>query len=75
MSYLVDRNGRDVGYRELYDLVRGGGFAAGAGPEGYRANVRTFIRRIRAKFRDIDDGFKEIENFPGFGYRWRGLEE
>ncbi len=75
VSYLVDRNGRDVGYRELYDLVRGGGFAAGAGPEGYRANVRTFIRRIRAKFRDIDDGFKEIENFPGFGYRWRGLEE
>lgn len=75
VSYLVNRNGRDVGYRELYDLVRGGGFAAGAGPEGYRANVRTFIRRIRAKFRDIDDGFKEIENFPGFGYRWRGMEE
>ena len=75
VSYLANRNGRDVGYRELYDLVRGGGFAAGAGPEGYRANVHTFIRRIRAKFRDIDDGFQEIENFPGFGYRWRGLEE
>ncbi len=75
VSYLVHRNGRDVGYRELYDLVRGGGFAAGAGPEGYRANVRTFIRRIRQKFRDIDDGFEEIENFPGFGYRWRGLGE
>ncbi len=75
VSYLVQRNGRDVGYRELYDLVRGGGFAAGAGPEGYRANVRTFIRRIRRKFRDIDDGFEEIENFPGFGYRWRGTEE
>ena len=75
VSYLVQRNGRDVGYRELYDLVRGGGFAAGAGPEGYRANVRTFIRRIRRKFRDIDDGFEQIENFPGFGYRWRGLGE
>ena len=75
VSYLVHRSGRDVGYRELYDLVRGGGFAAGAGPEGYRANVRTFIRRIRRKFRDIDDDFEEIENFPGFGYRWRSLEE
>jgi two-component system response regulator ChvI len=75
VSYLVHRSGRDVAYRELYDLVRGGGFAAGAGPEGYRANVRTFIRRIRQKFRDIDNDFEEIENFPGFGYRWRGLEE
>ncbi len=75
VSYLAQRNGRDVGYRELYDLVRGSGFAAGAGLEGYRANVRTFIRRIRQKFRDIDGDFDEIENFPGFGYRWRGLEE
>ena len=71
VSHLAQRNGRDVGYRELYDLVRGSGFAAGAGEEGYRANVRTFIRRIRRKFRDIDDDFDEIENFPGFGYRWR----
>ena len=71
VCHLAQRNGRDVGYRELYDLVRGSGFAAGAGVEGYRANVRTFIRRIRQKFRDIDDDFDEIENFPGFGYRWR----
>ncbi len=75
VSHLAERDGRDVGYRELYDLVRGSGFAAGAGTEGYRANVRTFIRRIRQKFRDVDDGFDEIENFPGFGYRWRGREE
>lgn len=75
VSHLVRRNGRDVGYRELYDLVRGSGFAAGAGLEGYRGNVRTFVRRIRQKFRDIDDDFDEIENFAGFGYRWRGLGE
>lgn len=75
VAYLAQRNGRDVGYRELYDLVRGSGFAAGAGSEGYRANVRTFIRRIRQKFRDLDDEFDEIENFPGFGYRWRGPGE
>ncbi len=75
VSHLARRDGGDVGYRELDDLVRGSGFAAGAGPDGYRANVRTFLRRIRRKFRDIDDDFDEIENFPGFGYRWRGLGE
>ena len=44
---------------------------AGEGPEGYRANVRTFIKRIRQKFRNIDPQFEQIENYPGFGYRWR----
>lgn len=63
--------GADVRYRDIYDLVRGEGFAAGVGPEGYRANVRTFIKRIRQKFREIDDRFDSIENYPGFGYRWR----
>ncbi len=37
---------------------------------GYRANVRTFIKRIRKKFRDGDPGFDHIENYAGFGYRW-----
>ncbi|HEY1430871.1 MAG TPA: DNA-binding response regulator, partial [Stellaceae bacterium] len=37
---------------------------------GYRANVRTFIKRIRKKFRDVDPGFDHIENYAGFGYRW-----
>jgi len=67
---LADRVGRDVRYRELYDLVRGPGFLAGDGIEGYRANIRTFVKRIRQKFRDIDSDFGQIENFPGFGYRW-----
>lgn len=67
---LAERSGRDVRYRELYDLVRGPGFLAGDGVEGYRANIRTFVKRIRQKFRDVDGGFAQIENFPGFGYRW-----
>jgi two-component system response regulator ChvI len=67
---LAERVGRDVRYRELYDLVRGPGFLAGDGIEGYRANIRTFVKRIRQKFRDIDPDFGQIENFPGFGYRW-----
>lgn len=68
---LVRKAGSDVRYRELYDLVHGKDFIAGEGQEGFRANVRTFIKRIRKKFRDVDGRFDQIENYPGFGYRWR----
>ncbi|NKB19662.1 MAG: response regulator [Alphaproteobacteria bacterium] len=68
---LARQSGRDVRYREIYDLVRGEGFIAGMGEQGYRANVRAFIKRIRQKFREADNGFDRIENYPGFGYRWR----
>ena len=71
VRYLVNRPGADVTYRQIYDLVRGKDFVAGYGPDGYRANVRSFIKRIRKKFRDIDSDFDCIENYPGFGYRWR----
>ena len=70
VDYLVSRAGQDVRYRELYDLVHGEGFAAGSGEVGFRANVRAFIKRIRQKFRDVDSEFAQIENYPGFGYRW-----
>lgn len=71
VQLMVERAGQDVTYRELYDLVHGRGFVAGSGPDGYRANVRTFMKRIRQKFRELDPEFDEIENYPGFGYRWR----
>lgn len=71
VRYLVTRPGADVTYRQIYDLVRGKDFVAGYGPDGYRANVRSFIKRIRKKFRDVDPAFDCIENYPGFGYRWR----
>ena len=71
VRYMAERVGTNVRYRELYDLVHGRGFLAGEGGEGYRANVRTFMKRIRQKFRDVDEHFAEIENYPGFGYRWR----
>ncbi len=67
---LAEKAGQDVGYREIYDLVHGKNFIAGHGSEGYRANVRTFIKRIRKKFRDVDPGFDHIENYASFGYRW-----
>jgi two-component system, OmpR family, response regulator ChvI len=70
LALLAENAGEDVGYREIYDLVHGKDFVAGHGAEGYRANVRTFIKRIRKKFRDVDPGFDHIENYAGFGYRW-----
>jgi len=68
---LAASAGRDMRYRDIYDLVHGDGFQAGSAGEGYRANVRGFIKRIRRKFEEMDSGFSEIENYPGFGYRWR----
>ncbi len=70
VQLLAERAGRDVSYREIYDVVRGEGFLAGSGPEGYRANVRALVKRVRQKFRAVDDGFDALENYPGFGYRW-----
>jgi two-component system, OmpR family, response regulator ChvI len=70
LTLLAEKAGRDVGYREIYDLVHGKDFIAGHGSEGYRANVRTFIKRIRKKFRDVDSSFDQIGNYAGFGYRW-----
>ncbi len=68
---LTRQMGRDVPYREIYDIVRGSGFVAGQGAEGFRTNVRSAVKRIRQKFRSIDPAFDHIENYPGFGYRWR----
>jgi len=69
---LACRMGEQISYREIYDMVHGSGFFAGEGPQGYRINVRSLIRKIRDRFRTIDGNFVEIENCPGFGYRWRG---
>ena len=71
VSLLVSKSGSDASYREIYDLVHGEGFIAGIDGEGHRVNVRTFIKRIRRKFRAVDGTFDHIENYPAFGYRWR----
>lgn len=71
VNKLAAQPGVDFTYREIYDVVHGEGFHAGDGVEGIRVNVRSLIKRIRRKFRDIDDTFEAIENYPGYGYRWR----
>jgi two-component system response regulator ChvI len=67
---LVSNAGRYVTYRSLYDRLRYEGFLAGAGALGYRANVRSVIKRIRRKFLTIDPTFDEIKNYSNFGYCW-----
>lgn len=70
VHFLAERPGQDLRYRTLYDQMRGAGFVAGTGEQGYRDNVRSAIRRVRQKFKAIDPDFTAIENYPGFGYRW-----
>ncbi len=70
VRFMAFQAGGDVTYRQIYDVVRGKDFAAGFGAEGFRANVRSFIKRIRKKFRVADTEFAGIDNYPGFGYRW-----
>src|SRR4030081_2641184 len=68
---LASNVGRYVTYRALYDRLHHEGFIAGDGANGYRANVRSAIKRIRNKFRDVDPTFDRIENYAGFGYCWK----
>ncbi|PKU23225.1 DNA-binding response regulator [Telmatospirillum siberiense] len=68
---LIEHAGDHVSYRAIYDCVHHCGFIAGSGEDGYRTNVRSSVKRIRNKFRAIDAGFVEIENFPAFGYCWK----
>jgi two-component system response regulator ChvI len=71
VSALAAVTDRDVTYRQIYDLARGTDFVAGYGDEGYKVNVRSFIKRIRQKFRAADPEFDSIVNYPGYGYRWK----
>jgi len=68
---LASNVGKYVTYRAIYDRLHYEGFIAGNGADGYRANVRSAIKRIRNKFRDLDPTFDKIENYTGFGYCWR----
>jgi two-component system, OmpR family, response regulator ChvI len=68
---LVSNVGKYITYRAVYDRLRHEGFIAGDGAEGYRANVRSAIKRIRNKFSRVEPSFDEIENYAGFGYCWR----
>ena len=71
VELLASNAGHYVTYRAVYDRMHYEGFIAGDGEDGYRANVRSAIKRIRSKFRALDPTFDRIENYSGFGYRWK----
>lgn len=70
VDFMASNTGRFVTYRAIYDRLHYQGFIAGNGTDGYRANVRSAIKRIRNKFRALDATFAEIETYMKFGYRW-----
>jgi two-component system, OmpR family, response regulator ChvI len=69
---LAENVGHHVTYRQIYDCMHYQGFVAGYGANGYHVNVRSAIKRVRNKFRVVDPGFAEIENYAAFGYVWQG---
>jgi len=72
VQQMASNADHDLSHRKIYDTVRGEGFIAGDGADGYRSNVRTFIKRIRQKFCEVDPDFNRIATYSGFGYRWLG---
>jgi two-component system response regulator ChvI len=39
-------------------------------PMATAPNAKSFIKRIRKKFREVHPTFNQIQNYPRFGYRW-----
>jgi two-component system response regulator ChvI len=68
VARLVEAAGEYVSYRAVYDVIQKPGFIAGYGDEGWRTNVRSFIKRVRRRFEMIDPTFDAIKNYQGFGY-------
>ena len=71
VNLLTSKPGQYFTYRAIYDRLRHEGFIANGGPAGHCANVRSAIKRIRNKFRDLDPTFDAIKNYQAFGYAWR----
>lgn len=70
VSCLAIRPGIDLTFWRIYQIARGGKSHAAYNGDPHGA-VRSYMKRIRAKFHAVDPGFDRIENYPGFGYRWR----
>ena len=50
----------------------GAGSGAGGGSGGSAERVKSLVRRLRKKFREVDPEFDQIVFVPGCGYGWRG---
>ena len=70
VELLASKSPDHATYDEIYDRIRSPALKPGAGPAEHRRNVRSTIRRIRAKFRTCDEAFAQIRNHEGLGYVW-----
>lgn len=70
VQLLAAHPGQDISFARL--AAESGLAPDGVDDERTRAQVRAAIKRIRRKFRRIDDKFDAIRSYPGFGYRWLG---
>jgi two-component system response regulator ChvI len=70
VQLLVSNAGSFLTYRQVYDCMHRVDFVAGSGEDGYRTNVRSAVRRIRAKFKAHCTDFDEIRTYRSFGYCW-----
>jgi two-component system response regulator ChvI len=68
---MAERAGDHVPYGQLYDVVLSKHSTTDGEKADIEMNVRTFIKRIRRGFVDVDACFDCIENYAKFGYRWR----
>jgi two-component system response regulator ChvI len=71
VHFLTSNVGNYETYRAIYELRYYEGIVAGRGDQGIGTNVRSTIKRICNKFRELDPTFNEIENSTDLGYRWR----
>ena len=62
---LSQRPGVVLGRDRLIDVARGEDVVV------TERTVDSYVKRIRKKFRDADEGFDALETVIGVGYRWR----
>lgn len=74
-AYLIVRelaeNDRDVAAIDLFHVGHPKNFKVGNKPDSWRENIRTAIKRIRGRFREVDPTFDQIDTYNSYGYRWR----
>ena len=69
MAAMAANPGEYVSYRKIYDIMKEReNFVAGCGPDGYRTNVRSAIKRIRKKIMSIGGDPEVVINYQSFGY-------
>ena len=77
LEAILAHYGLAVPYEQLLEIKYGGyreAIGNPANPYARTADLATSIKRLKQKFEAIDPGFDEIENYKGFGYRWKMLE-